>query len=284
LVTNSDEGIEASFAEDQTSDDLEGNVSPVNSTFAQQPVGKAGNLIVNEAGDGSNDSTNNHISNTTIEFSSTKKADNTGDEWDERAQVNTEEVIDNIDNDVKESVKISFAEKTTNKAGKTSDDITNSLLDDSGQQGADNITRQNFSFANGTKDGGDEWDERGQIDVENVAKKTKNSSNNTRQISSTDLGENASNDWEKLVDDLTKVDLTQQLVENRNSQINKSLSVSFAKQSSDLIKNGSEVKIIEELLQLRWEEINDDLEDVQDFLVFRRDGGRVGVENAQRQE
>jgi hypothetical protein len=59
---------------------------------------------------------------------------------------------------------------------------------------------------------------------------------------------------------------------------------SFAKQSSDLIKNGSEVKIVEELLQLRWKVINDDLEDVQDFLVFRRDGGRVGVENAQRQE
>lgn len=241
-------------------------------------------MLLNEAGDGSDNSTNENIDNTFIELSSTEKTDNTSDEWDERAQVNSEEVIDSIDNDVKEDVKVSFAEKATNEASNTGDDEANSVLDDSGQQRADNITSEQLSFANGTENGRNDWDERSQVDIEDVAKETKNSSNNASQISSTDLRENTSDGWEELVEDLTKVNLTQQLVENRGSQINKSLSVSFAKQSSDLIKNGSEVKIVEELLQLRWKIINDDLEDVQDFLVFRRDGGRVGVENAQRQE
>ena len=36
-----------------------------------------------------------------ISYSSTEKTDNTSDEWDERAQVNSEEVIDSIDNDFK---------------------------------------------------------------------------------------------------------------------------------------------------------------------------------------
>lgn len=43
---------------------------------------------------------------------------------------------------VKEDVKVSFAEKATNEASNTGDDEANSVLDDSGQQRADNITSE----------------------------------------------------------------------------------------------------------------------------------------------